>query len=303
MTKYSQEEAIVEMKKTLTIEDVEEDENLPAGWRDKERSTKNSNETSVIVSIITEKGGIHRSFLSVLNMMRSKPAYNENEAQRLKTLTDEKHLIRIQKLETWNDDKPLPSGWKMSKTMGKVPKMYYLAPNGNQLESKQPASFHMIKENHPEGGINFMRTSWPLKEFEENIYLPQGWKFKETSSKTSNGISGSSLFTTNMGENNKDLPDGWKVKVPEGKNELKKVNEPYEISPNQGLSSSDKSLLKAKTMASPFQHELTQTDAHFKFIGRQKRTNKFASVQVDPTANSIKDQWFEEAVAGATLAQ
>ena len=85
--------------------------------------------------------------------------------------------------------------------------------------------------------------------------------------------------------------------------ELEKINKPSEISPNQGLSSSDKSLLKAKTMASPFQHELTQTDAHFKFIGRQKRTNKFASVQVDPTANSIKDQWFEEAVAGATLAQ
>ena len=182
-----------------------------------------------------------------------------------------------------------------------------------------------------------------MKEAEENKHLPQGWKFKETSSKTSNGKSGSSLFTTNMGENNKDLPDGWKVKVPEGKNELKetttvtqpkpkkekkseavtskfgstvqverrsishqeleKVNEQSEISPTQGLSSNDKSLLKAKTMAFPCQHELTQTDAHFKFIGRQKKTNKCASVQVNPTANSIKDQWFEEAVAGATLAQ
>merc|ERR1712020_205756 len=153
--------------------------------------------------------------------------------------------------------------------------MYYLAPNGNQLESKQPASFHMIKENHPEGGINFRRTSWPLKEFEENIYLPQGWKFMETSSKTSNGISGSSLFTTNMGENNKDIPDGWKVKVPEGKNELKEtttVTQPKPKKEKKSSSSSDKSLLKAKTMAFPCQHELTQTDAHFKFIGRQKRT-------------------------------
>ena len=77
MTKNSQEKAIVKMKQTLTSEDAEENENLPAGWMDKERSTKNSNETSVIVSIITEKEAIHRSFLSVLNMMRSKPAYNE----------------------------------------------------------------------------------------------------------------------------------------------------------------------------------------------------------------------------------
>merc|ERR1711872_6567 len=164
----------------------------------------------------------------------------------------------------------------------------------------------MIKENHPEGGINFMTKSRPLKEFEENIYLPQGWKFKETSSKTSNRISISSLFTTNMGKDNKGLPDGWKVKIPNGENELKettaralskpkkekkseavtskfgstvqveresisspheleKVNEPSEISPTQGLSSSDKNLLKAKTMAFPFQHELTQTHAHFKF--------------------------------------
>ena len=135
-----------------------------------------------------------------------------------------------------------------------------------------------------------------------NIFLKDG-NPKKNSSKTSNEISGSSFFTTNRGENNKDLPDGWKVRVPEGKNELEKINEPAEISPNQGLSSSDKSLLKAKTMASPFKHKLTQTVAHFKFIGRQKRTNKFASVQVDPTANSIKSQWFEEAVAGATLAQ
>ena len=71
---------------------------------------------------------------------------------------------------------------------------------------------------------------------------------------------------------------------------LGKVNEPSKISPSQGLSSSDKSLLKAKTMAFPAQHKLTQTDAHFKFIGRQKRTNKFVSVQVNPTANSIQDQ-------------
>ena len=72
---------------------------------------------------------------------------------------------------------------------------------------------------------------------------------------------------------------------------LEKVNKPSKnISLNQRLSSSDKSLLKAKTMAFPYQHELTQTDAHFKFIGRQKRTNKFASIQVNPTANSIKDQ-------------
>ena len=71
---------------------------------------------------------------------------------------------------------------------------------------------------------------------------------------------------------------------------LEKVNDPSKISPNQGLSSSDKSLLKAKTMAFPAQHKLTQTDAHFKFKGRQKRTNKFVSVQVNPTANSIQDQ-------------
>ena len=112
---------------------------------------------SVMVTIITEKGLIHESFLSVFDMMRSKPAYTENDAQTLKTLTDEKHSIRIQKVEIWNDDK-----------------------------------------------------------------------------------------------------------------------------------------LKAKTMAFPSQHELTQTDAHFKFKGKQKRTNKFASVQVNPTTNSIQNQWLED---------
>ena len=135
-------------------------------------------------------------------------------------------------------------------------------------------------------------------------------------------------------EDNKVLPDGWKVKMPEGKNESKetaamapskpkkekkseavtskfgstvqverrsvsphglgKVNEPSKISPSQGLSSSDKSLLKAKTMAFPSQHELTQTDAHFKFKDKQKRTNKCVSVQVNPTANSIQNQWFKD---------
>ena len=35
--KNNQEEAIVEIKKTLTIEDVEENGNLPTGWRDKEK--------------------------------------------------------------------------------------------------------------------------------------------------------------------------------------------------------------------------------------------------------------------------
>ena len=234
ITKNSQEEAIVKMKQTLTIEDAEENQNLPAGWMDKERATRNSNETSVIVTIITGQGVIHKSFLSVLDMMRSKPAHNENEAQSLKTLTDEKHLIHIQKLETWNDDKPLPSGWKMSKTMGIVLRMYYFfAPNGNQLESRRPALFHMIKENQPQDGINFTRKSWNLEGFEENIYIPQGWKLKENSSKTSNGISVSSLFTTNMGENNKDLPDGWKVRVPEGKDKLKETTAVTQLKPKK----------------------------------------------------------------------
>ena len=68
-----------------------------------------------------------------------------------------------------------------------------------------------------------MRKSCNLKEVEENKYIPQGWKLKENSSKTSNGISVSSISTINMGENNKDLPDGWKVRVPEGKNESKET--------------------------------------------------------------------------------
>ena len=43
-------------------------------------------------------------------------------------------------------------------------------------------------------------------------------------------------------------------------------------------------------MAFLFQHEITQMDAHFKFIGKQKRANKFLGVQVNPTASSIQDQ-------------
>ena len=133
-----------------------------------------------------------------------------------------------------------------------------------------------------------------------------------------------------MGEDNKGLPDGWKVKITEGKNVskettaiapskpkkekkseavttkfgstvqvetrsvsphgLEKVNEPSKISPSQGLSSSDKSLLKPKTMAFPSQHGLIQMDAHVKFKGKQERANKFVSVQVNPTASSIQDQ-------------
>ena len=113
-------------------------------------------------------------------------------------------------------------------------------------------------------------------------------------------------------EDDKDLPDGWKFRIPGGENEskektavapskpkkekkteavtseldstaqiegksnssphgLEKVNKPSKnISLNQRLSSSDKSLLKTKTVAFPSQHELPQTDAHFKFKGKQK---------------------------------
>ena len=215
------------------------------------------------------------------------------------------------------------------KSTGKVQKMNDGAPNGNQLESRQSALIHMIKENQPEDGINFMRKSCNLKEAEENKYLPQGWKFKETPSKTSNGILVSSLLTINTGKDNKGLPDGWKSRIPKGESEsrettaralskpkkgktseamtskfvstvqierrnvaphgLGKVNH-SKISPSQRLSSSDKSILKAKTMAFLFQHEITQTDAHFKFIGKQKRANKFLGVQVNPTPSSIQDQ-------------
>ena len=52
--------------------------------------------------------------------------------------------------------------------------------------------------------------------------------------------------------------------------------------------------MKIKTVSFPSQHALPQTDAHFKFKGKQKRTNKFASVQVNPTTNSIQKQWLEE---------
>ena len=132
---------------TLTIENFEENVNLPAGWLYKESSAKNSNGIYVIVTIITKKGVIHESVLSVFEMMKSKPTYDENDAQRLKPLMDEKSSIRRQKLEIWNDDKSLPIGWKMRKTTGKVAKMYYLAPNGNQSESRRSALIHMIKAN------------------------------------------------------------------------------------------------------------------------------------------------------------
>ena len=61
--------------------------------------------------------------------------------------------------------------------------MYYVAPNGSQFKSRRSALIHMRKENQPEDDINFMRKSLTLEGFEENKYLPQGWIFKENSTK------------------------------------------------------------------------------------------------------------------------
>ena len=77
--------------------------------------------------------------------------------------------------------------------------------------------------------------------------------------------------------------------------ELEEVSKPSKsISLNQRLSSNERSLMKIKTISFPSQHALPQTDAHFKFKGKQNRTNKFTSFQVNPTTNSIQKQWLEE---------
>ena len=194
------EEVIIAMKKTLTLEEFEENANLPPGWLYKESSTKNNNGISVSVTIISDKGVIYESFSSVFEMMKSSSVYDEEDAQKLKVFMEEKSSIRRQKFEIWNDDETLPVGWKMRKTTGKVGKYFYLSPEGNQFGSRRAALVHMIKENHEKEDINFMRCSMALEGFEENDNLPKEWLFKENVSKNSGGISVGVVFITNDGE-------------------------------------------------------------------------------------------------------
>ena len=141
-----------------------------------------------------------------------------------------------------------------------------------------------------------------METWEDNKGLPNGWKFRitkgENKSKENTAVAPSKPKKEKKTEamtselDNTAQVEGKSNLSPHG---LEKVNKPFKNSSlNQRLSSSDKSLLKTKTVAFPSQHELPQTDAHFKFKGKQKRTNKFASVQVNPTANSIQDQRSED---------
>ena len=141
-----------------------------------------------------------------------------------------------------------------------------------------------------------------MENWEDNKSLPDGWKVRipegENESKEKTAVAPSKPKKEKKTEavtSELDSTTQFEGKSNLSPHELEEVSKPSKsISLNQRLSSNDKSLMKIKTVSFPSQHALPQTDAHFKFKGKQKRTNKFASVQVNPTTNSIQNQWLEE---------
>ena len=170
---------INKMRISLLREKWEFNPNLPKLWMYRESGRKIKTKISKGVKILSEDGRLFESFFAAMEFMKTDPKFTKVDLDKLQNYITEKANNRRQLSELWKDDKNLPEGWRYRIADGVRGKVFYLAPGGEQFQSRKAVYQHLIKENYGAEDIKVMKgllTS--IEKWQEHPKLPSGWIFK-----------------------------------------------------------------------------------------------------------------------------
>jgi uncharacterized protein YbdZ (MbtH family) len=188
-------------RRRQSLEIWEEDKKLPGGWRSRTIDGKN-----IKIIFLTPNGAQFTcGRTALLNMIQEKyddketssenntaieellnsKRFDEDDVSKVKELMAEKRTLRRQTLESWEDDKNLPDGWRFRIAEGVRGVMFFLAPDGKQFQTRRAAYQHLITEKYNAKDIEIMKGLLiAFEKWQEHSKLPQGWIFKEASANT-----------------------------------------------------------------------------------------------------------------------
>ena len=185
--KYDSADIDIMKNLLITFEQWQENPNLPLGWIFRKASAtateKRKNRVLYGFHFISSEGDYFEGNTHTMDYIKDSPLYSDIDLDKFTEFISEMQALRRKSMDDWEDDKNLPTGWrfKISGSTENTPgKLYYLSPDGKQIQGRKSCLLHLIKSNHSEDDIDKMKDMMiKYEKWERNTNLPHGWIFRE----------------------------------------------------------------------------------------------------------------------------
>ena len=102
--------------------------------------------------------------------------YSNEDIMNLKNFTKVSRAERKLVSKDWEENKTVPSGWKLKISNGQC----VLSPGGKEYKNRRLALQAMILQDYPNTDIEEMRKLLRYEGWNESPYLPDGWIMKDS---------------------------------------------------------------------------------------------------------------------------
>ena len=178
------ERDIEKMRDGLSEESWNSHKLLPKGWRVRAvQGEKN------IKCFLTTNATKIEGFKRALQFIKDSKDLAKEDVSRFEEFSAEESNNTRNSHYNWMEDDALPSGWKMRSGDGIKEREFFLAPNLTQFTSRRTVYQYIIQKGYPVEDVKKMRESLVTcdtfgNNWEVTEYLPEGWLYRETSSKS-----------------------------------------------------------------------------------------------------------------------
>ena len=169
------------MKESMKEDGWSTTEHLPKDWLF--RQTKYHDKSTGHMVILSSEGDKMESYLAAIKFMEKSNKYTEQDILRVSNLVKE---VGMERRKNTTYGKPvgakLPEGWK-TRPIGS--KLYFVAPNGEQMANMKQAYQFLLREEVDSEAVDIMRQAMLAEGWQEREELPKGWLFRQKRSGTS----------------------------------------------------------------------------------------------------------------------
>ena len=161
-------------------------EHLPKDWLF--RQTRFNDKSTGHMVILSSEGDKMESYLAAIKFMEKSEKYTEQDILRVSNLVKEVGMER-RKNTTYKSpvETKLPEGWK-TRPIGS--KLFYVAPNGEQMANMKKAyQFLLREENRDRESLEVMKQAMLGDGWQVREELPEGWLFRQRRTDTSSDTS------------------------------------------------------------------------------------------------------------------
>ena len=174
-------EDIKKMESGFKIKWVDNDPDLPAGWKCRTTDMKTKNGVIPMQWYMSPEGKMFRGKKSAMEFISNCGMYSKDEICKFRCSGDTPTKTQYD----WNENDPsVPDGWKTTmitvNSFGKIVKSKrYLSPDGRFCSSRIDSLKYMAKVNiFPNDAVEKMKSGLLLEGWEIEPMLPDGWLLK-----------------------------------------------------------------------------------------------------------------------------